>query len=751
MSRRLLLTLSFLLAGCCLSAQIRTGADVVEKTDTIRASRVTADKLAMKHNSTQTGLIRLDSRKINQGFAVFGAPDLIKILQQLPGVASGTELMSGMYVHGGDGSDNLFLLDGVPLYQVTHLAGLFSAFNTDMIDELDFYKSGFPARYGGRLSSVVDIRTKDGDFEHYHGHLSIGLIDGHAQVEGPIIKGRTSFNVGLRRTWMDVLSSPAIAYANAKEESRAKQYPDHLKEKYDGHYEMRDFNVKITHRLTDKDRLTLNFYNGRDGLRLGYKEEDRYCIYEGGGDRYIYDDEWHIIGERKVMETHYGEDDLGGKIIWGNVTGSLNWRSELSGELSSDVSVFYTQSRSRIYVGMTEWDWNGADEYTIVDDENISRINDIGANADFLWRPHKAHDIRFGGNVQNHAYLPSRKYGIKETYAGKAIIDTSVTQGLAFSGFEASLYAEDEMSITDRLKANVGLRYSLYSSPGKTYGIAEPRAALKFQLTDGVSLKASYAEMSQFSHLVACTYIDLPTNCWMPSTASVAPMTSRQVAGGVYSYITPEVKLNVEGWYKTMDHLLEYSGNNMIFPALTSWEKDFSEGRGRSYGAEVELTYDTEKTSLAAYYTLSWSQRMFEDFYFDWYNDRNDNRHKLTLMGSYKFAKWFEAYAAWNYHTGNRVTFPSHYIIEDGEIKGDVYDAPYNTKLPDYHRLDLGLNFKKTTKRGNERTWNLSIYNVYCRMNPIMGYLDWDDKGNYFGTYVGIIPIIPTFSYSYKF
>lgn len=739
-----------LMAAVPKGAAAQFMSDPPERQDTLDASRITADKQAMKHNSTQTGLVKLDSRKINPGFAVFGAPDLIKILQTLPGVASGTELMSGMYVHGGDGSDNLFLLDGVPLYQVSHLAGLFSSFNTDMIEDLDFYKSGFPARYGGRLSSVVDIRTKEGDFEKYHGNFSIGLIDGHAQVEGPLFKGKTSFNVGLRRTWADVLTIPTIKYVNHKEAKHAKAY-GYDPSVIDGHYEMRDFNVKLTHKFSERNRLTFNFYNGRDGLRISDTEPAEYNRYENGG-RYIYDENWNIIGERKPIETHKGNDIIGGKMVWGNVTGSLNWKNELNGRLSSDITLFYTQSRSRIFVDIDTWGWENGDVITSVEDENISKINDLGFNADFLWSPHKAHRIRFGANAQSHTYLPSRTTSTSIEMNGKALMDTSETQGMTFSGLEASLYVEDEMELTDILKANFGVRGSLYSSPGKVWHSIEPRAALKLQVSENVSIKASYAEMSQFSHLVACTYIDLPTNCWMPSTAKVAPLKSRQVAGGVYTFLTPELKLNIEGWYKTMDHLLEYSGTNMLFPALSSWEKDFSEGKGKSYGAEVELTYDTDRTSLAAYYTLSWSLRKFDDFFAEWYNDRNDNRHKLTLMGSYKFGKRFEAYASWNYHSGSRVTFPSHIGYDGTKTYGqDIYNKPYNTKLPDYHRLDLGLNFKKTTKRGNLSTWNVSIYNAYCRLNPIMGYLDWDDKGNYFGTYLGVVPIIPTVSYSLKF
>ena len=193
--KKVLLGLLLLAAAGSLQAQ--------ELRDTLDASRISAIREKMR-NTTQTGLMHIESKQLNSGVAVFGSPDVIKKLQMLPGVAAGNELMSGLYVHGGDGNDNLYLLDGVPLYNISHFGGLFSSFNTDVIDNLDFYKSGFPARYGGRMSSVVDVETREGNLERYHGSFSLGLIDGRVQVEGPIVKGKNSFNVGLRRTWLDV-------------------------------------------------------------------------------------------------------------------------------------------------------------------------------------------------------------------------------------------------------------------------------------------------------------------------------------------------------------------------------------------------------------------------------------------------------------------------------------------------------------------------------------------------------------------
>ena len=228
--------------------------------DTLDAARVTTDRLRQALR-TQTGLTKLDSKKLNSGFALFNSPDIIKTIQRLPGVASGTELLSGLYVHGGTGSDNLYLLDGVPLYSTSHLIGLFSSFNADVVEDVDFYKSGFPARYGGRLSSVVDVNTRPGNMYDWHGTFSLGLIDGRFQIDGPIVKGKTSLNFGIRRTWLDTFTSPALAIVNRKEKIRNGAT-------YKGNYAFWDANLGLTHIFSDKDRLQLTCSNSSSANSL---------------------------------------------------------------------------------------------------------------------------------------------------------------------------------------------------------------------------------------------------------------------------------------------------------------------------------------------------------------------------------------------------------------------------------------------------------------------------------------------------
>ena len=706
---------------------------IEEQHDTINEAVITA-LTSRKMNRTQTGMQKIDGKVFNRGFAVLSSPDVLKTLQQLPGVASGTELMSGMYVRGGDGADNLYLMDGVPLYQVSHLLGLFSSFNSDVVESVDFYKSGFPARYGGRMSSVVDVKTREGDYRNYHGLFSLGLLDGRFQLEGPIWKDKTSFNIGLRRSWLDVLTEPVCLLISTLEES-----------KFRVKYAFWDLNANITHKFSDDSKLSLNFYGGRDAAKI-------------------------IAGnDREPVDTYHSTYMTKWGLEWGNLVTSVNWDYKFAPDHETSLKAYYT-----IYDSMFGLNDEGRttvrddDDYALVRDEeyytstgNKSRTSDLGLKADFSYRPAENHHLRYGTALKYHFYNPV-SFSVKNgKLDGVVTHDQNLSQSAPRRSFESALYVEDEMSLADWVTANVGIRYSAIATEKKWYHSIEPRAALRFRCGDYTDLKLSYSEMSQNSHLISSTYIQLPTSFWMPSTPKVAPSRSRQVAGGVYVNFPHNIKLSVEGYYKTMSNLLEFRGRWGIYPPITRWEDALVIGKGRSWGAETSLTWSDEKTSVEAYYTLSWSHRFFPDFYSAWYKDRNDNRHKFTVTATRRFGKRFEMYASWNYHSGGWITGESHGIW-DGEIGGEVetfYSAPNNMRVPDYHRLDVGFNFRKTTKRGNESIWNLSLYNAYCRMNPLASQIEWyydfteeNIVGlTYYGAGYGVIPIIPSFSYTLKF
>ena len=687
---------------------------VIEKQDTIRTTYITAVREKMK-NTTQTGLMRISSKTLRVGYAVMGTPDVIKTLQTLPGVAAGNELMSGLFVHGGDGHDNLFILDGVPIYNISHFGGFFSTFNTDVLDNLDFYKSGFPARFGGKMSSVVDVETKEGDMNEFHGNLSLGLIDGRFQLEGPIQKGKTSFNVGIRRSWMDYIIKAGMWVGSKNED---------FKDGSDGNYFMRDFNARLTHKFSADKILNVNFFDGRDRLKSGLEDDDT---------------SMDLVTD------------------WGSTLASASYQHKLSRGLKGKFLGYFTQSKSNTgyKLGLTQ---KGED--TIfklkMDDDNTSYVRDFGLNYHLDWYPDSYNHVRTGLDVVYHNYRSRRVYTQSQTYSKKDNTEISKTNtrgdnDIAHKAFEPSVFIEDEIFLRYNLTLNAGLRYTMFAAKDKNWHSFEPRMAFKWLLGRKFSAKMSYTRMSQFAHLVSAMYIDLPTDAWMPTTASIRPMFSDQIAGGIYTNPTEHIKFNVESWYKTMDNLLSYNGANAFYPPLTDWESSFTEGEGRSYGLETEFSYSAEKVSFSAYYTLSWSERKFEALYYDWFRDRNDNRHKINLVSTFKISRNIDMFLNWNYHSGNRVTFPTHVIQDPGSGEFHyIYDAPYNTGLPDYHRLDLGFNFNKKTKRGNLLTLNLSVYNAYNHLNAAFAMVK-EEKGKISGMAYGVVPILPTLSVLYKF
>lgn len=658
--------------------------------DTLATATVSVVKEKMR-NTTQTGLMRLDTKELTRGSVSFGTPDIIRALLNLPGVAAGNELMSGMYVHGGDGTDNLFLLDGVPLYNISHFGGLFSAFNTDITSGLDFYKSGFPARYGGRLSSVVDVETREGNGLEtgegadtgYHGTVSLGMIDGRVQLEGPIVKGKTSFNFAYRRSWMDMM----IALA---------KWIKHVKDA-DAAYFMNDLNAGITHNFSKNSTLRVNFYTGKDDLDLGLRNS----------------------GSAMDLD-----------VVWGNLVGSASWDLKISPSLRTRLLGYYTQSRSNTSYAI-RMSSNG------LDDTINSMIGDAGLRYGIDWFPNADHHVRAGVDLDTKIYR----------YKGQAPDTLTAAPTMDAGTFEGAAYIEDEFFIAHNFTLNAGLRNSVYVNGGKTWNSLEPRAAIKWAPFHFLDVKMSYSRMSQGDHLVASSYIDLPSNTWMPSTGRIRPVVSDQVSGGLYFTPMKGMDINVEGWYRNMLHLLMYDGPNAMFPPVQNWENHFREGKGKSYGLEAELSWRNSRISTSAYYTLSWSKRYFEQMYPFWFFDHNDNRHKVNLVASYRILDWLEVNANWNYHTGNRITFPSN-ILSDGTM---VYDEPNNLCLPDYHRLDLGILFTHKLQRGGTLETNVSIYNTYNHKNAFFAFLTTDGNGEVKGDAYSIIPIFPSVSVAYKF
>ena len=688
---------------------------------------------------TQMGKRSLSPTDVKTEFALLSSPDVVKTLQRMSGVQEGVELASGLYVHGGNGDENLFLLDGTPLYSVNHSLGLFSSFNADVVKNVDFYKSGFPARYGGRLSSVVDVRTNDGNMQEWHGSYRIGLLDGSIHFEGPLLKGKTSLNVGLRRSWLDVLTVPAFAIVNHF----------NSEEKIRVNYNFHDLNAKLTHIVNDHQRLSLSLYSGGDAL----------------------------TAKNDIDDGHDGRIDyekMDNRLQWGNINATIDWNLTLNPRLMTNLTAVYTHNRSNISC-WNDWRYGAPDDLSVSHNEHSthSSIDDIGYRAQFDYRPAPRHHIRFGHDYTYHHFRPQTKSQLY--YAGTSEGDTIRNSSRnRQSGHELSVYAEDLLTISDRWSVNGGVNLSVFIVGDKSYVSADPRLAVKYQLRPDLSLKASYTMMSQYVHKISNSFLDLPTDYWVPTTEKTQPMHSYQWAAGLYMQPSRQWTVSLEGYYKLTRHLLQFYSWTGLEPPAASWDDEVMDGRGLFYGLEADARYKNERVQVDAAYTLSWNKRKFDDYYDHWYYDKFDNRHKLNLTARLHLSKKAEMYAAWTFHTGNRMTLPTQLVMfptmpgrndywlgsfyyydnngQDPHRRDFIYDRPNNVTMPAYHRLDLGFNLHHRTKHGHERIWNWSIYNAYCHLNTL-----WvqakdapDTRAIKVKTY-GYIPIIPSFSYTIKF
>ena len=392
----------------------------------------------------------------------------------------------------------------------------------------------------------------------------------------------------------------------------------------------------------------------------------------------------------------------------------------------------------------------------VKEQRNRSTIHDFGYRMEFDYRPNVWNHIRFGSNYMHHLFVPQNYYSKYDDASPNALTDQIISR---YRSNEFTFYAEDDLSVGKHVKLNGGVHYTLFGISGTKYHSIEPRAAIHLRLCDKASLKVSYTEMSQFMHQLSATYLNLPTDYWVPSTALITPMKSRQYAAGVYGKLPYGIRWNLEGFYKTLDNLIEYDGSSGVLnPTADRWENEVRTGKGKAYGMETDVSYSNGKTSVDASYTLSWSKRYFPDFYPAWYPDKFDNRHKLNIAFRHKFDDHIDAYAAWVYRSGDRATVPTQYVngpsfpgTPDSSEPELIYEKPNNITLPAYHRLDLGANFRRITKRGFERIWNISVYNAYCRMNAFYTRIERLPDGGFRGKGFGIFPIIPSFCYTLKF
>ena len=696
---------------------------------------VQGEKSGLKIESSQMSVIDLPMKTIANIPAFMGETDLIKSIQLLPGVQSGTEGMSGMYVRGGGPDQNLILLDGVPVYNVNHLFGFFSVFNTDAIQNVKLIKGGFPARYGGRLSSVLDISMKEGNSKEFHGAGSVGVIASKLTLEGPISE-KASFIVSGRRTYVDILAYPLIKIAQASEDI------DRLKA---GYY-FYDLNAKVNYRFSDKSRLYLSSYLGKDRFYLTEKDSYSDGFYDESTGQY---------------ETYESSWESNAELWWGNITSALRWNYQLNSKLFSNTTVTY--SRYKMLTGFGEYDnFNGTESNTEIDYN--SGINDIGTRIDFDYYPNTNHYIRFGLGNTNHSFNPGI-FAAKQSFEDTVSFDTKLGNS-SITTNESELYFEDDIKIGGLLKVNAGLHFTAYDVRNKTFFSLQPRVSSRVQLTEKWSAKASYAQMDQYIHLLTNSNIGLPTDLWVPATDKVAPMRSKQLAAGTMYELPKNFEFSVEAFYKRMEDIVIYKEGASYFSFENDWETKLDVGQGTAYGVEVLLMRSAGKATGWIGYTWCKTENQFENQnQGEPFPDNYDRRHDLSFVLSYQITDRMDVGLTWVYGSGYPTTlgtqeYTSAYNIGETAYQ-DEYSSSYitdiqhknNYRVPSYHRMDVSLNFNKETRWGS-RTWTFAVYNLYNRKNPF--YIDWgydyDGSSQTMKLYkYSLFPIMPSIAYKFKF
>ncbi len=665
--------------------------------------------------STEMGTVELKMDAIRTLPVLMGEVDVLKTIQLLPGVASGGEGNTSFYVRGGGADQNLVLLDEGVIYNPGHLFNFFSVFNSDAINSINLIKGNMPARYGGRLSSVLDITMKEGNNQKVEAEGGIGLIASRLTVQGPLQKDKSSFIISGRRTYIDVLAHP---FLKNNEQGGLPYY-------------FYDLNAKLNYRISDKDRIFLSGYFGRD-----------------------------------VASFTFSDGRFTSDIFWGNATGTLRWNHLFSDKLFLNTSL-----------NITDYNFTFDSEFDIYRTKVTTGLRDYSAKLDFDYYPGIRHNIQFGAHYTYHKLTPRR--GEARSDEGEAFSTDKLINKFAH---EAAAYVSDDYTISDKLKLNAGLRLSYFQQTGpyhhylfndrgtadtvvtynkgqkvKDFSTLEPRLALRYNLTSASSVKAGYSYNAQYLHLVSNAYTSLPLDVWVPSTAIVNPQRGSQYALGYFrNFADNRFETSVEAYYKNLDNQIEYSEDYVAGPTNTDLEYSFVFGKGRSYGLEFFVRKNDGKTTGWVGYTWSRTTRQFPDL-----NDGNpfparfDRRHDLSLVASHELNKNWTFGGTFVYGTGQAMTIPVRRYVIEGNVSYD-YGKRNDFWMEAFHRLDLSATYTPKNQKRVESSWVFAIYNVYSRQNPFFYYVD--NEGNAYDNTlqikakkVSLIPIpIPSVTWNFK-
>jgi hypothetical protein len=676
----------------------------------LEAFEVNAEKEDGNIRSTEMSVTKIDMKEIESIPVLFGERDVLKTIQLLPGVATGGEGSSGFFVRGGSADQNLILLDEAPVYNASHLLGFFSVFNSDAIKDLTLYKGGMPAQFGGRLSSVLDIKMKDGNSKKMSVSGGLGLISSKLTIEAPIVKDKGSFIISGRRTYVDQFTRLS---SNENIKNTTLYFYD--------------LNLKANYRLSKKDRVFLSGYFGKDELGI--------------------------------------KDRIG--INWGNTTATLRWNHLFNDKLFSNTSLIYSNYNYRFSIDAAEFQIDSKiEDLTIKEDLDfyLNDKNKIKFGGSLVHHTFAPGEFSSTGELDNINELKiEKRYSIESglylSNEQKITELLSVTYGLRYSNFTqvgpGEIYSfDDDGSISDTTSYTSWQKVSSYNG-------LEPRVSVKYQLNESSSLKTSYARSNQYLHLLSNSSSESPTDTWMPSSNNIKPEVSDQVALGFFkNFKNNTYEFSTELYYKILDNTIDYkNGAEISLNPLVEGELLY--GEGRAFGLELFLKKRKGKFTGWISYTLAKSQNKFDGLNDgEWFSAKQDRTHDLSLVGMYSLSDRVKISSTFVYYTGNAVTFPTgKYEIDNQTV--NLYSDRNGSRMPNYHRMDIGLTWdgKKYKEVKNIETgeteklkkrftssWNFSVYNLYARENAYS--ISFEDSKI---TQTSLFKMIPSVTYNFKF
>ncbi len=657
-------------------------------------------------SKAQMGVERLDLKQIAKVPVLFGEKDIIKTMTLMPGIKSAGEGSSGFSVRGGAVDQNLILLDEAPVYNASHLLGFFSTFNSDAIKDVTVFKGGMPAQYGGRLSSVVDIRMKDGNNQTLHGSGGIGLISSRLALEGPIVKGKGSFLVTGRRTYADIF----LKLSSNETTKNSSLY-------------FYDVNAKANYTLSDRNRLYFSGYIGRDALGLA----NTFGQYYGNKTATLRLN--HLFSDRVFSNT---------SLIYSNY--------------DYDIEILANSSNFSIISKIQDLNLKQDFEFT----PSTTQTLRFGVNG--IYRTITPGHVVADDNSAVNATADKTNYSLETaayvSHEWQAAPRLNFTTGLRLSGF--SLLGPGTYSTYDA--AGNALNSNTYGSGKflKTYVRIEPRFAASFQLNEASSVKASYARNVQNVHLLSNSSTSLPTDMYVPTTFNVQPETSDQVSAGYYRTLGKDktYSLTVETYYKALHNQIDYRDGTQLRGNFDV-EASLLYGIGRTYGIEFLLRKDVGRFTGWVGYTLSKSERQFTEINSGaWFNARQDRPNDLSIVAIYQLNKKWTFSGTFLASTGNAVTFPVGKYMVAGQVV-NLYSLRNADRLPSYRRLDLGATYEKPHQEGHRfhSSWSFSIYNVLGRENPysIRFQADPNDATKTQAVQTALFRMIPSATYNFNF